>query len=98
MPYLARLTAELADMRHGRGNVWRRQELRQLLAAVDPTIRHQRNVEHVKLCGIRARLRNLDTRADPGALQQALALSARRLAALDLEIAETIARLRRRSP
>jgi hypothetical protein len=89
MPNFTRLAAELADMRTGHGP--RRVELRRLLAAIDPAIRHARNFEHVKLSGIRARLRNLDTRLDPGPLQAAAEQSARRLALLDQRIVEAIA-------
>jgi len=89
MPYLARLAAELAAMRTGHGP--RRVELRRLLATVDPELRHARNLEHVKLSGIRARLRNLDTRQDSSALQVAAEESARRLAVLDRALLEAIA-------
>ena len=53
----AQLAADLADMRTGRAP--RRAELRERLATIDPALRHARNLEHVKLSGIRARLRNL---------------------------------------
>jgi hypothetical protein len=96
MPYLASLAAQVAAMRSGHGR--RRAELRRLLATIDPQLRHARNFEHVKLSGIRARLRNLDTRLDPGALQAAVEASAQRLAVLDQRIVEAIARqLRPRS-
>ena len=58
---------------------------------VDPAIRHARNLEHIKLSGIRARLRNLDTRADPGPLQAAAEASERRLELLDRQALAAIA-------
>jgi hypothetical protein len=97
MPDFTRLAADLAAMRSGHGP--RRAELRERLATIDPQLRHARNLEHIKLSGIRARLRNLDTRLDPGPLQAAAEASARRLEALDQEIVVAIAAQRRlRSP
>jgi hypothetical protein len=97
MDHLVRLARDLAAMRSGHGP--RRAELRQRLATIDPELRHARNLEHVKLSGIRARLRNLDTRLDPAPLQAAAEQSSRRLATLDQRILEAIARqLRPRSP
>jgi hypothetical protein len=89
MPTFTRLAAELTAMRTGRGP--RRLELRRLLATVDPAIRSQRNLEHVKLSGIRARLRNLDTRSDSAPLLAAEQASALRLVELDRRLLEAIA-------
>lgn len=93
----AQLAADLADMRTGRGP--RRAELRERLASVDPQLRHQRNLERLRLAGLRARLRLLDTRQDPTSLQAAAEASSQKLAALDREIVAAIAAQRRpRSP
>ena len=87
---LIRLAAELDLMRTGRGR--RRQQLRERLAQVDGRLRDQRNIERLKLANARARLAMLDSRQDPGPLLAAVEQSAARLAKLDLEVVEAIAR------
>ena len=97
MPDFTRLAADLAAMRSGHGP--RRAELRERLATIDPALRHSRNLERLRLAGLTARLRMLDTRQDPAPLQAAAEQSARLLAVLDQRILEAIAdQLRRRSP
>jgi hypothetical protein len=91
MPDFTRLAADLAAMRSGHGP--RRAELRERLATIDPALRHARNLERLRLAGLKARLRMLDTRHDPTPLQAEAEQSARRLAALDLRIVEAIAKL-----
>jgi hypothetical protein len=90
MPDLTRLAADLAAMRSGHGP--RRSELRERLATIDPALRHSSNLERLRLAGLKARLRMLDTRQGPAPLQVAAEESARRLAALDLRIVAAIAR------
>src|SRR5262245_53230382 len=87
---LDRLAADLADMRLGRGE--RRIELRRRLAAIDPRLRRERNIERLRLANAKAQLRMLDSRADPAPLLEAAKQSAARLAGLDLRIVEEIAR------
>jgi hypothetical protein len=86
---LARLAHDLNAMRRGHGP--RRVELRERLAAIDPRLRHARNLENMKLSGIKARLRSLDSRLDPAPLQAAAEESAQRLAVLDRRLLEAIA-------
>jgi len=89
---LARLGADLDLMRSGHGP--RRQKLRQLLAAVDPRLRRERNIARLRLAHIKFQLRTQDTRAgDPAPLLEAAKQSAARLAALDMQIVREIARL-----
>ena len=90
MPDFTRLAADLAEMRVGRGP--RRAELRERLATIDPALRNARDLERLRLAGLKARLRMLDTRQDPAHLQAEAEQSARRLAALDLRIVAAIAR------
>ena len=87
---LVRLAAEIDLMRTGRGSRW--QQLRERLAQVDSGLRDQRNTERLKLANAKARLATLDSRQDPGPLLAAVEQSAARLAKLDLEVAEAIAR------
>jgi hypothetical protein len=92
MPDLARLAADLAEMRAGRGP--RRLELRRLLAMIHPELRRMRNLERLRLANAQAQIRMLDTRCDPRALanlQQAAEASAQRLSQLDQQIIEAIA-------
>jgi hypothetical protein len=97
MPNLADLGRALDLMRSGHGP--RRLELRRLLGMIDPELRRMRNLERLRLANARSKLRMLDTRADPTPLQAEAEASTKRLEALDLRIAEAIARqLRPRSP
>jgi hypothetical protein len=94
---IARLVHDLDRMRSGHGA--RLQELRLQLSRVDAGLRRLRNVERLRLANTRAKIRMLDTRADPAPLQAEAEASTKRLEALDLRIAEAIARqLRPRSP
>ncbi len=97
MPNLARLAADLSEMRLGRGP--RRAQLRELLAAIDSELRRVRNLEFIRLAVAKARLARLDSRQDPQLLQAAAEASAQRLAMLDQQITEAVAaQLRKRSP
>jgi hypothetical protein len=87
---LAQLAHALIEMRVGRGR--HRQELRRRLALVDGKLREERNLERLKLAGLKARLNTSDTRLDNAVLRRALERSTARLAALDQRILEAIAR------
>ena len=91
MPDLVRLAHDLDRLRSSHGSEQRRTELRERLNGVDPELRRQRNIERLRLTDIKARLRGLDTRCDPGALQAAAVRSAQRLIALDQEIIAAMA-------
>jgi hypothetical protein len=94
---LPRLARDLADMRTGHGP--RRAELRRRLAQVDGKLREERNLERLKLAGLKARLGAFDTRLDNAVLRQAVERSAARLSLLDQQILEAIAiQLRPRAP
>jgi flagellar motility protein MotE (MotC chaperone) len=93
-PSATDLAAAIADMRTGRGK--RQQELRQRLRGIDGDLRQRRNIEKLRHSQLRHQLQSLDTRAESGAvakLQATLSQSARRLEALDDEIAREIAKL-----
>lgn len=90
---VAKIAAELRAMRvYGAGQSARRAELRRAVMAADPQIRNARNRENIKLAGLRARLRHLDTRQDPRPLQAEAEASERRLEDLEHRLASAIAR------